>query len=398
MSLCAQCGEENPGRARFCLNCGSPLEAAPPAPEPEEERKLDTLVFVDLVGSTALAESLDPEDVLGLLQLYYDRLRTELERRGGTVEKYIGDAIVTHFGVPVAHEDDPERAVRAALDILETVKALNAEDPIRQIEVRIGVATGEVIVVHGQRAAEGKGIAWGDILNTAARIESAAPEMGILVGEETYRATAHAIVYAEHASIEAKGKAEPVRVWQALGVHEAAGRGRRREAPLVGRAEELERLLGLWDAVRTDGRPALATVIGDPGLGKSRLLTELAHRVAEDATVLWGKCLSYGEGITYWPVTEIVHAAAGILASDNADTATAKLAVLLDRIPTDDADEMRTIASALTNLVGVTAASASEISQAELHWGIRRALELLASQQPRVIVVEDLHWAEPTLF
>src|SRR5258707_185978 len=214
MVTCGNCGAENPERARFCLECGSPVAAAAPV-VPDEERKLDTLVFVDLVGSTALAESLDPEDVLGLLELYYGRLRAELERCGGTVEKYIGDAIVTHFGVPVAHEDDPERAVHAALDILRTVEALNAEDPIREIKVRIGVATGEVIVTHGQKAEEGKGIAWGDVLNTAARIESAAPVNGILVGEETYRATADRFEYGEHESIDAKGKGEPVRVWRA---------------------------------------------------------------------------------------------------------------------------------------------------------------------------------------
>src|SRR3954451_16408529 len=210
---CPSCGEENPERAKFCLNCGTPLAGAPSPPEPappprvsDEERKLDTLVFVDLVGSTALAESLDPEDVLGLLELYYTRLRAELELRGGTVEKYIGDAIVTHFGVPVAHEDDPERAVRAALAILDTVTALNAEDRIREIQVRIGVATGEVIVTHGQKAEEGRGIAWGDVLNTAARIESAAPVGGILVGEQPSGATAHRIEYREHEPIQAKGK------------------------------------------------------------------------------------------------------------------------------------------------------------------------------------------------
>jgi len=219
MPLCPSCGEENPERARFCLNCGSPMPEAAPAPPPrapDEERKLDTLVFVDLVGSTSLAEQLDPEDVLSLLELYYTRLRAELERRGGTVEKYIGDAIVTHFGVPVAHEDDPERAVRAALDILDTVAALNAEDPIREIKVRIGIATGEVIVKHDQRAEEGKGIAWGDVLNTAARIESAAPVNGILVGEQTYRATRDAVEYAEQEPFMAPGKANPVAVWEVI--------------------------------------------------------------------------------------------------------------------------------------------------------------------------------------
>src|SRR5712691_6187118 len=283
MVTCSNCGEENPQRARFCLECGSPLAGAAPAPAPvvpDEERKLDTLVFVDLVGSTALAESLDPEDVLGLLELYYGRLRAELERCGGTVEKYIGDAIVTHFGVPVAHEDDPERAVRAGLLILETVAALNGEDPIRQIQVRIGIATGEVIVTHGNRAEEGKGIAWGDVLNTAARIESAAPVDGILVGEETYRASMDAI---EYESIAAKGEAEPVRVWRALGLREVSARGKVYDAPLVGRRDELERLTALWEGVQKSGRPAVATIIGDPGIGKSRLVAEIAHRAAENA-------------------------------------------------------------------------------------------------------------------
>ena len=405
MTVCSNCGEQNPDRARFCLECGSPLTEAAPAPPPvvDEERKLDTLVFVDLVGSTALAESLDPEDVLSLLELYYTRLRAELERTGGTVEKYIGDAIVTHFGVPVAHEDDPERAVRAALAILETVVALNAEDRIREIQVRIGIATGEVIVTHGQRAEEGKGIAWGDVLNTAARIESAAPVGGILVGEETYRATAHVIEYSEHEPIEAKGKAEPVRVWQALGLREAPARGRGRDAPLVGRGAEVDRLLALWESVRANGTPALATIIGDPGIGKSRLLTEVGHRAGEAGDVLWGRCLSYGEGITYWPVVEIIEGAAGILKSDDSETVSAKLGALLENLGADDPDQLRTIGTALSNLIGEPStqqgtSAAVEISQAELHWGIRRLLELLAVKRPLVLVFEDLHWAEPTLF
>jgi class 3 adenylate cyclase/tetratricopeptide (TPR) repeat protein len=406
MVTCANCGEENPDRARFCLECGSPLAGAAPVAAPvvpDEERKLDTLVFVDLVGSTALAESLDPEDVLGLLELYYGRLRKELESCGGTVEKYIGDAIVTHFGVPVAHEDDPERAVRAALLILDTVAALNSEDPIRQIQVRIGIATGEVIVTHGNKAEEGKGIAWGDVLNTAARIESAAPVDGILVGEETYRASKHAIEYAEHESIAAKGKAEPVRVWQALGLREVAARGKVHDAPLVGRAVEIERLTALWATVQVAGRPATATICGDPGIGKSRLVAEIAQRASETADVFWGRCLSYGEGITYWPVVEILEGAAGILKSDDVDTVSAKLGELLERLGSDDLDQLRTMASALANLIGVPTTprgtySATEISQAELHWGIRRVLELLAIQRPLVLVFEDLHWAEPTLF
>jgi class 3 adenylate cyclase/tetratricopeptide (TPR) repeat protein len=401
VAACPSCGEENPDRAKFCLDCGTPLAAAPP-PVRDEERKLDTLVFVDLVGSTALAESLDPEDVLGLLDLYYTRLRAELERCGGTVEKYIGDAIVTHFGVPVAHEDDPERAVRAAFAILETVERLNADDPIRHLEVRIGIATGEVIVTLGARAEEGKGIAWGDILNTAARIESAAPVMGILVGEETYRASAHTIEYEEQESIVAKGKSEPVRVWRAVRIRDASVRGRTRDAKLVGRTAEVARVAELWERVKADGRPALATAVGDAGIGKSRLLSELVARVEPEASVHWGRCLSYGEGITYWPVAEILEAAAGILKSDDPDTVSTKLGTLLEELGTDDLDQLRTMAAAVANLVGVPRTprgtySATEISQAELHWGIRRILELLAAKRPLVLVLEDLHWAEPTL-
>jgi class 3 adenylate cyclase/tetratricopeptide (TPR) repeat protein len=407
MPFCTSCGEQNPDQAKFCFNCGSPLvqAAAPPPPPvvPEEERKLDTLVFVDLVGSTSMAEQLDPEDVLALLELYYGRLRTELERRGGTVEKYIGDAIVTHFGVPVAHEDDPERAVRAALAMLDAVEALNAEDRVRQIQVRIGIATGEVIVTHGQKAEEGKGIAWGDVLNTAARIESAAPVNGILVGELTYRATAHAIDYDEHEPIEAKGKSEPVPVWQVRGVKtETTARGRARDAPLVGREAELERLIGLWDTVQAERRPALALLLGDPGIGKSRLLTEVAHRAEESGEVLWGACLSYGEGITYWPVVAILEDAAGVSKSDEPATVSAKLAALLGSLEAADDDERRTMAAALANLLDAAAdeheGDAPQISQAELHWGVRRTLEHLAARKPLVLVFEDLHWGEETLF
>jgi class 3 adenylate cyclase/tetratricopeptide (TPR) repeat protein len=407
MPFCTSCGEQNPDQAKFCFNCGSPLVQAAPAPPPvvqEEERKLDTLVFVDLVGSTSMAEQLDPEDVLALLELYYGRLRTELEARGGTVEKYIGDAIVTHFGVPVAHEDDPERAVRAALAMLDAVETLNAEDRVRQIQVRIGIATGEVIVTHGQKAEEGKGIAWGDVLNTAARIESAAPVNGILVGELTYRATAHAVEYEEREPIEAKGKSEPVPVWQVLGLKaEETARGRGRDAPLVGREAELERLLGLWHTVPAEGRPALAVLLGDPGIGKSRLLSEVAQRAEENGDVLWGACLSYGEGITYWPVVQILEDAAGVSKTDAPATVSAKLAALLGSLEAADDDERRTMAAALANLLDAAGADehdgeAPQISQAELHWGVRRTLEHLAARRPLVLVLEDLQWAEETLF
>src|SRR5688572_21251603 len=199
MRGCSACGTENPDIARFCLACGAPLEAQAP---PEEERKPVTALFADIVGSTSRAETLDPEDVLALLEPYYARLRDELERFGGTVEKFIGDAVVAVFGAPVVHEDDPERAVRAAFAVVDAINRLNEDDPSRDLRVRVGVTTGDAIVSLGARSGEGKGFAWGDVLNTAARVQSAAPVNGVLVGEETYRETARAIEYRPSAPIE----------------------------------------------------------------------------------------------------------------------------------------------------------------------------------------------------
>src|SRR5947199_1824501 len=213
MSVCAQCGQDNPDVARFCLACGTPLAAPEPA---AEERKLVTVLFCDIVGSTATAEQLDPEDVRARLAPYYSRVRTELERFGGTVEKFIGDAVVALFGAPVAHEDDPERAVRAALAIRDAIDELNAEDEWLDLKIRIGVNTGEALVVVGAKASEGEGMAAGDVMNTAARLQSAAPVNGVLVGELTYRATRDAVDYVEAEPITAKGKSEPVAVWEAV--------------------------------------------------------------------------------------------------------------------------------------------------------------------------------------
>ncbi len=398
MRGCTACGTENPDIARFCLACGAPLEAQAP---PEEERKPVTALFVDIVGSTSRAENLDPEDVLALLEPYYARLRHELERFGGTVEKFIGDAVVAVFGAPVVHEDDPERAVRAAFAVVDAINLLNEEDPSRDLHVRVGVTTGDAIVSLGARSGEGRGLAWGDVLNTAARIQSAAPVNGILVGNETYHETVSAIEYREREPIEAKGKSEPVRVWEALRPRGTPGRpvlG----APLVGRAAELDRLVGLWTAVGEEAQPALAVLVGQPGVGKTRLLGELTSHAATTGSVLTGRCISYGEGISYWPVVEIVREAAGIQHGDDLASVSGKLGALLERLPVSDTDQLRTIAAALANLVGSPHTPqgtylTTEISQAELHWGIRRFFQLYAAERPLVVVFEDLHWAEPTL-
>jgi predicted ATPase/class 3 adenylate cyclase len=398
MSVCPQCGQENPEIAKFCLACGSPLAA----PEPQaEERKLVTVLFTDIVGSTAKAEQMDPEDVRARLAPYYTRLRAELEAFGGTVEKFIGDAVVALFGAPVAHEDDPERAVRAAMAICTAIEDLNAGDEWLDLQVRIGVNTGEALVVVGARSSEGEGMASGDVMNTAARLQSAAPINGILVGAQTYQATRETIDYVKAEPIAAKGKSEPVEVWEVLGYREHTPvKGSR--LVLVGRDAELERLAEAWQDRLDERRPALFGVVGPPGIGKSRLVAEFGDRISEGADVHWGRCLPYGEGITYWPVTEIVKSAAGILQSDDRRTIVTKLDAFIDSLSTEDPDELRTIAAALSNVIGIPTTprgtySAGEISQAELHWGLRRTAQLLTAGRPTVFIFEDLHWAEPTL-
>ena len=402
MPFCIECGTENPAQARFCLACGTPLASAPAPTPPSEERKIITAIFVDLVGSTARSEQLDPEDVKALVAPYHARVRAELERHGGTFEKFSGDAILALFGSPKAHEDDPERSVRAGLAVRNAIAELNAEDQWLDLHIRIGIHTGEALVMLGARPSEGEWSAAGDVLNTAARIQSAAPTDGILVGEQTYLATKHAFEFRDAEPLQAKGKAEPVHVWEVVAEQDAVAARPRAEQQLIGRLEELEELSTFCNASLEEPHVGVATILGSPGIGKSRLLLELVRRLEERCDVHWGRCLSYGEGITYWPVQEIVEDAAGILRQDDAEGKAAKLAALLESLGTTDKDELRSIAAAISNLIGASTTplgtySAVEIGQTELHWGIRRLLELRAEQRPTAIVIEDLHWAEPTL-
>jgi class 3 adenylate cyclase/tetratricopeptide (TPR) repeat protein len=400
MKVCRSCGQENSEVTKFCLACSAPLAAPEPA---AKERKVVTVLFSDIVGSTAKAEQMDPEDVDARLAPYSVRLRAELERFGGTVEKFIGDAVVALFGAPTAHEDDPERAVRAALAIRDAIEDLNAEDEWLDLQVRIGVNTGEALVVVGAKASEGEGMASGDVMNTAARLQSAAPVNGILVGALTYEATRDAIEYRDAEPVAAKGKSERVLVWEAVSAVEVTAEAVASEGvALVGREKEVAALSDAWQAAIALRRPVLVTILGSPGVGKSRLLAEFADVVGEGGSVHWGRCLSYGEGITYWPVTEIVKSTAGILRSYDRDATAEKLGSFLEQLRIDDLDELRTITAALSNLIGIPTSPSgtnvtSEISQAELHWGIRRALQLLSATRPVALVFEDLHWAEATL-
>jgi len=403
MPVCAQCGQDNPDVAKFCLACGSPLaEAAPPAVTVAEERKLITAVFCDLVGSTARSETLDVEDVKALVAPYHAKVRMELERHGGTFEKFSGDAILALFGTPRAHEDDPERAVRAGLAVREALAQLNAEDEWLDLHFRIGINTGEALVMLGARPSEGEWSAAGDVLNTAARIESAAPVDGILIGELTYRATRDRFEFRDAEPIAAKGKSEPVPVWEVISAREEAHDEAGKRTPLIGRDQELGRLLDFRRRVTEERRPGLAVLLGPAGIGKSRLLGELSRLLTDESDLFVGRCLSYGEGITYWPIEEILKSAAGISHGDDEELASAKLGALLESLETDDRDELRTIAAAISNLLGVETTpegtySAAAITQSELHWGVRRLFELLAARRPTIVLFEDLHWAEETL-
>jgi len=399
MSRCAACGEENPERARFCLACGRPLKASG-TDAPTEERRTLTVLFTDIVGSTATAEQLDPEDVRARLAVYYARVRSEIANFGGSVEKFIGDAVVALFGAPIAHEDDPERAVRAALAVREAISELNEADDWLDLKIRTAVNTGEALVVLGAPA-EGEGMTAGDVMNTAARLQSNAPVDGIVVGEATYRATAHVMEYQEASAIAAKGKAEPVPVWELVRAKAPPSGRAVSRVPVVGRHSELGRLRMAWERVAGERRALLVTVVGEAGVGKSRLIAEFEQVLEGKADVCSGRCLPYGEGITYWPVIEVLKDVADIQHVDD-DVATAqKLGALIESLPTEDPDELRAIATAVSNVVGAPTTpkgtySVEEITRTELHWGIKRLLELLAVQRPLAVVFEDLHWAEPT--
>jgi class 3 adenylate cyclase/tetratricopeptide (TPR) repeat protein len=396
--LCDRCGRENPDGFRFCGACGAPL-TAPEGTGFEQERKVISAVFCDLVGFTSRAEVMDPEDVHGLLRTYYASVRSEFEGFGGTVAKFIGDAVFVLFGAPRAHEDDPERAVRAALAGVDAVAELNAAHPDLDLHVHIGVTTGEALITFGPQPDESGGLAWGDILNTAARLEAAAPPDTILVDDATYRATRHAIDYALAEPIHAKGKAEPVPVWQPIAPLTRPGLalGEAAEQPFVSRRAELTLLLGLLDGVRGSRTPLLVTIVGEPGIGKSRLVFELFRRIDEMVDLITfrlGRSPPYPEGVSFWALGEIVKGQIGVLETDGAAAAADKLHAAVRDLVRVTADASR-IEGHLRSLVGLgDAAHASGDQRGASFAAWRHFLEALARRRPLVLVFEDIQWAD----
>ncbi len=352
-----------------------------------------SVLFCDLVGSTATAERLDPEDVRALLTGYHERVRSELERFGGTVEKFIGDAVMGLFGAPVAREDDPERAVRAALGVRDALEG--------ELAIRIGITTGEALITLGARPERGEAMAAGDVVNTAARLQSAAATDGILVDETTYRATERAIEYAEAPSVEAKGKSEPVAVWQALHARARFGVDVRQVTAtrLVGREREQTLLAETLARVKEERAPELVTIVGVPGIGKSRLVWELFRQIeggSELVTWRQGRSLPYGEGISFWALGEIVKAQAGILETDVEEETSAKLQRSVRSLVADDRDASW-IERQLRPLVGLESAGDTGGERDEAFAAWRRFLEALAEQRPLVLVFEDLHFSDDAL-
>jgi class 3 adenylate cyclase len=395
--VCSACGERAQPGAGFCSSCGSRLGEEAPAGARTEERKIVTVLFADLVDSTAVAERLDPEDVRARLALYHAGLRQELERFGGTVEKFIGDAIVALFGAPVSHEDDPERAVRAALAIHEAIARLNESDPALELEVRIGVHTGEALVSLDARPLAGEAMAAGDVMNTAARLQSAAPPGGVLVGEPTFRATRHAIDYREAEPVRAKGKSAPVPVWEVAGVVRGDRLGH--EGPLVGRGDVLDLLVHALARVRRERATQLVTIVGGPGIGKSRLVRELAAADVEpDAPRrLQGRSLPYGEGSSFGALAEVAKAYAGILETDSAAATDPKLRRAVEEAISEPG-EAGWVIGHLRPLVGL--ASPDELRgdrRAEAFAAWRRLFEGIAARGPLALVLEDLQWADDGL-
>ena len=403
---CPACGAELPADAKFCPRCGTPLEH-----KDEAERKLVTVLFADLTGSTPLGEQLDPEDLKDVLEAFADAMRDEIEAEGGTVEKFIGDAVMAAFGVPVSHEDDATRALRAALRMRRRLEQLNAELGPRHglaLAMRIGVNTGEVLAARDARPEVG--MVTGDAVNAAARLEQSAEPGQVLVSERTAR-SARGFQFHELGPMAVKGKSQPIATLELVGEEPDARPGQPERgipglhAPMVGRDHELDLLRSIYSRLAASGRAQLVTVYGDPGIGKSRLTTEFlawARAQSPSPAVLKGRCLPYGEGVTYWPLAEILKAETGVLDSDPPDVALSKITRLAEDILAATPDPTRA-AAALAFTFGLEDAHFGFADlpprqvRLETHEAWRAFFTGLAAKGPAIAVVEDIHWADDAL-
>jgi predicted ATPase/class 3 adenylate cyclase len=384
VQTCPSCGEENPDRFRLCGYCGTGLVAA--QPPPQEVRKTITIVFCDLKDSTALGDRLDSEALREVLALYFSAMKPVLEGHGGMIEKYIGDAIMAVFGLPRMHEDDALRAVRAAAEMRDALAELNvtlrAEFGVT-LENRTGVNTGEVVTGD---TGDSQRLATGDTVNVAARLEQAAPAGEVLIGESTYRLVRDTVEVVPVEPLTLKGKPEPVPAYRLLSVAEGATSTRPAELPLVGRAREIAALDAELRRSLAGSECRLVTLLGEAGVGKSRLIEEFVRSIADEAVVLQSRCLSYGDGITYWPLAEVFRQAAGIVPEDVEEDARAKLASHLGG----------RLAEATSRIESVMGLSEQQYGKDELFWAVRAVLQELVRRRPLVVVFDDIHWAEPT--
>ncbi|MDX6451720.1 MAG: hypothetical protein QOH16_1769, partial [Gaiellaceae bacterium] len=390
MPLCRTCGQDNPEVARFCLACGTALAAADP---PGVERRVVTIIFVDLVGFTARAERLDPEEVQALLMPYHERVRREIESFGGVVEKFIGDAVMGLFGAPLAHGDDAERAVRAALVVRDAVGELADGD----LQIRIAVNTGEAVVSLGARVALGESMVTGDVVNTASRLQSAAPVNGVIVGEETYRETRGAIEYQATPPVVAKGKEHPVEAWIAVRALTEAGERPLSDSTIVGRDSELAILRTFWERATHDCLPHLVSIFGPAGVGKTTVAAEFSRIAAEGgARVVRGRSLPYRESGTYSSLASQLMRLCDVYESDSAQVVVDKLRARTAELLAESDADPDLVAGHLGVIVGIDAGSEASDRDA-LFASARQFLEGAAREQPTVLVFEDIHWADPNM-
>jgi class 3 adenylate cyclase len=357
MSVCPNCGTESPDTFRFCPACGGALDQA--AQPQAEERKVVSVLFADLVGFTARSHAADPEDVRAALAPFQQSVKREIERFGGTVEKFIGDEVMAVFGAPLAHEDDAERAVRAALRIVEVIGELIEPTPGLDLALRAAVNTGEVLVNLSARPQAGEGMVTGDVVNTASRLQNVAPVNGVVVGELTYRSTKDLIVYEEMEPVTVKGKPEPVPAWRTESARSRFGVDvdTRYRTPFVGRELDLTTIKTAYQRAVREFSLQLVTIVGEPGVGKSRLLAEFLRYIDDQPDLItWrqGRSLPYGDGVTFWALGEIVKAQAGINESDSPEVASDKLATAVAAVVSDESDRAW-LKARLAPLVGATA-------------------------------------------